>query len=104
MIHWPWVSRRAYDEVCRQRDRLERECDTLIDQMVRIKRVSEGMTELTPQKRKPDPVPETVTNLITGFQSGAVQAQMLEQCMRQRQLGVPWSEIERFLRDSLGVE
>jgi hypothetical protein len=101
---WPWVSRRAYDEVCRQRDRMEAREAEIVDQLVRMSRVSQGMTEIKPTIKPPDPMPDALTRLIGGFSSSGVQAQMTEQCLKQRRLGETWENIERFIRDSLGVE
>ena len=104
MILWPWVSRRAFDEVSRQRDRLEAQNDKLVEQIVRMGRVEHGMTELPAEKRAPDPVPDAIRNLIAGFQSSQTQANMIAQVERLHRKGDSWEKIETFIRESLGVE
>lgn len=37
-MNWPWVSRRAFDEVAMQRDELARKNDHLVDEMLKMRR------------------------------------------------------------------
>lgn len=100
-MNWPWVSRRAYDEVLRQRDRLEAREDQLLDQIVRMSRVDRGMAEVAPVRKEPDPFPEGVIDIINGFESPATRATLVAQCRQQRAQGVKWEEIEEFLARGL---
>lgn len=49
---WPLVSRRAFDLVCAERDRVLEQNAGLIDSLTRIQRAGAGLPELPAQPRK----------------------------------------------------
>jgi len=100
-MRWPWVSRRAYDEVCGQRDRLEAKQNELIDQIARMARADRGMPELKVERKPPDPIPDGVMSILNRFQSSSTRSHLLQQCRQQRQLGQSWSAIEEHLARGL---
>ena len=95
-MKWPLVSRRAYDFVVEQNDRL-------MQHVIRMDRVEHGLTELQPEKKKREPVPDGVMNLIGGFASPNTQTMMLNEAKKQHRDGWSWEKIEEYLKREMGI-
>lgn len=79
MIRWPWVSRLALDMVIDERDRLREQNSELSDQLIRMTRRSNNMSEVTPKVDKPkgrDPIPPEVREVIDVWDSPATRSLM----------------------------
>ena len=63
-MNWPLVSRRAYDAVLDERDRLRKVNDDLTDHLTRLVRTSNGLTERKIEPKAPDPMPREVQAAI----------------------------------------
>lgn len=103
----PWVSRRAFDVVVDERDRLRERVDGLIGELVRLARKESGLPERAPDQRaprKPTPLPTELRNLISGFSDPTIQAQLEHEARNALRTGTPEAEIVGQLRRSLGVE
>src|SRR3989304_2331887 len=56
-MHWPYVSRRAYDLLVDERDRLRARNDELTDHLVRLARTTNGLRGLEGGQANTDPMP-----------------------------------------------
>ena len=104
-LAWPWVSRRAYLAVVDERDGLRARVTALTDDIVRLARVEHGLPERKPDQKRPPAfiMPATIKNLLTGFGTPMI-AQQVEYGIRQQlQAGADPAEVERALREQLGV-
>ena len=77
VIHWPWVSRLAYDLVVEQNSKM-------LDELLKIRRREAGM----PEQPRPSPrleaqgpidIPDEVEDLISGLQSESLRNGLREQ-------------------------
>lgn len=92
---WPWVSRRAFDLALSERDRLRDEQRQLLDricalteQVTRIQRFSQGMSEAPRQEREPlGRMPATLVEYIAGAQSSQIRREMERTFWRRRARG-----------------
>src|SRR3972149_5875385 len=76
-MHWPYVSRRAYDLLVDERDRLRARNDELTDHLVRLARTTNGLRELKVEQSKPDPMPQEVQDMVMAWGSGATRSDVL---------------------------
>jgi len=102
-MKWPLVSRRAFDIVLDERDRLRARNDELHDSMIRIQRVRHGMKEAPRPEPKPVVVqiPAEVRKLYAGF-SEVHRRDLDRQCRQMATQGTPWTEIMRLLEVQMG--
>ena len=100
----PWVSRRAFDEVCGERDLLRNEKVQLIAELVGLTRVRHGLREKRKEERPPpEPVPEEIRALINRWESASSRRQMMLQVNTLRKRGRDWPEIEKILTASISA-
>lgn len=111
-MKWPWVSRRAYDAVLEERDRLlqgqrdlREDLTTLRDHLMRVDRREHGMTE-TPRESKPDPgpIPKEIDEQIMGYLSSSTRNQMRRECRRLAREGKTWEQIAVLVFDPVQPE
>src|SRR3972149_6651908 len=76
-MHWPYVSRRAYDLLVDERDRLRARNDEVTDHLVRLARTTNGLRELKVEQSKPDPMPQAVQDMVMAWGSGATRSDVL---------------------------
>lgn len=74
MVRFPLVSRLAYDEACRARDRAESQVDTLLDHVRRVERVERGMTEMPRQQKPAEVMPDDMIAYVQGWGSPETQS------------------------------
>ena len=97
-----WVSKRAYRDVCSERDRLRVQNDGLVLELTSLARVANGLRETRKKAQEPiGPIPETLRTLIAGFESNASRREMEKQCILLKRKGKTWEQIEKILTDSL---
>ena len=91
---WPWVSRRAYDLLIRDVERLSTQNGKLIDDLTRQRRVEAGMTETPRQEGKPlEPMPYEFQQHIKGWGGSGTQRMQRAQAYRRHHQGESWDEI-----------
>ena len=103
-MNWPWVSRRAFDMVCDERDRLREQNDGLIATYKQMQRIRAGLPAVERQVQKPaapEAIPGNIRDLIAGFGSKAVRDQLSQQVREMRRAGTPFKEIHRILQENL---
>lgn len=99
---WPWVSSRAYGQVCSERDRQLEINATLLAELVSIARVRVGLREKRSKERPPtEPMPEEIRNIINRWESEPSRRQMRQQVAILRRSGKSWDQIEAALLSSL---
>ena len=109
-MHWPYVSRRAYDLLVDERDRLRGRNDELTDHLVRLARTSNGLRELKVEMSKPDPMPEEIQNMIMRWGSGATRTDILGRAWKMHRentsggmdKAASWAKVKAFLIDMEG--
>jgi len=82
MNWWPWVSRRAYDEVVRQRDRLELQNDKLFDHGIRMDRREHGLGEVQPSGKPKPELSDDVVAEIRRWSSTLTKEQLTKEAQR----------------------
>jgi len=94
MTWWPWVSRRAFDLVVAENDRLRTQVDGLIDHVKRIDRIEHGVGEV-PRPARPtyDPMPKELVDHINGWQHPGVSRDLRNRAWARRRAGEPWAQI-----------
>jgi hypothetical protein len=93
-MKWPWVSRRAFDMVVEERDRLRVMNDQLMDHVKRINRVEHGLGELPRAKREPiETMPKQLRDYIDGFASAPLRVELRDLAFQRRIDGESWEEI-----------
>lgn len=99
---FPWVSRRAYDAVCDERDRQRTLNEKLVAELVALARVRNGLPERArPQRRPAEPLPENIRDLINRWESPTSRREMTRQVLMLRRGGKPWETIEEILLRSI---
>lgn len=93
-MKWPWVSRRAYDLLENERDRLREQNDQLFEHLQRIDRVEHKLPE-TPRapRRELEPMPKPVRDHIDSFADRKIQAEMRKECLHRHANGEAWEKI-----------
>jgi hypothetical protein len=82
-MNWPpWVSKRAYDEVVRQRDRLEEQNDRLVDHAMRMDRIEHGTSEVAPSGEPKEPMSDEVIAEIRRWKGKGTQYDMTMEAKR----------------------
>ena len=100
-MKWPWVSRRAYDVLESERDRLREQNDALFDHFKRMDRVEHKLGEaVRPPRPEPEPMPILVRNYIKGFANPQIQKTVEEQCKRRYRNGESWAKILKEIQQS----
>ena len=91
---WPLVSRRAYDLLVHDKQRLEAQVDKLIDDMTRQRRVEVGMPEVPrPERKKLEPMPWELTQHIKGWLGAQTQKLQRNQALKRHAQGESWADI-----------
>ena len=94
-MKWPLISRRAYDILLRDKERLEAQNDKLMDNLTRQRRYEAGMAETPRPERKPaEPMPDELRQYIGGWPSKTRKLQMNSAYRRYRSgQGESWPDI-----------
>ncbi len=93
-MKFPWVSRRAYDLLFHQVERLETQNDKLVEDSTRQRRFEAGMTETPRPERKPtEPMPYELTQHIKGWGGADTQRMQRNQAYRRHHQGETWDDI-----------
>lgn len=100
---WPWVSRLAYDTLVEQLARERDEKRQLLDHVTRVSRREAGMPE-TPRapRARITEVPDSVEDLIKGFQSEQIQEGLRQQVLMLLNSGLGEDAVLARLRQQLG--
>ena len=96
-----FVSRRAYREVCSERDRLREQNDRILVELLSVTRVAHGLPEQRRKEKKADPMPASLRELIAGFESQAARREVERQSFQLKRQGKTWGQIEAKLKESL---
>ncbi len=100
---FPWVSKRAYHEVCRQRDRLEAQVDRMLVHVTAMDRIDHGLKELTPERQKPkEPMPAVIREELAAW--GAQREFLAKQVERLYAETGDWEEVLVFLQADGALE
>lgn len=102
-MKWPLVSRRAYDQIADERDRLRQRNDELQDQLIRIARRNNRMSETTPKPRERksrEKIPDEVKAEIEAWDSPATQSLLKTRARQLFDEHKNWNAV----RDALKVE
>lgn len=98
-MKWPWISRRAFDLVEAERDRLAGQNDQLVDQLVRMERWKGGMTETPREPRKDmEPMPQDVYAYCQGFGDKRIARQTRNALLKRHARGEHWNDIRTDLK------
>ena len=106
-MRMPFVSRRAFDLVCADRDRAltmvgeERaRLAQLQDQVVRIARREMGMSEEPRQPRpKEEPMPQDLVRYFRGLHPPSLGKAQRDEARKRHRDGLPWDEIRALVFD-----
>ncbi len=103
-MKWPWVSRRAYDVLIDERDRLRVQNAELLEHVQRMDRVEHGVAE-TPRKPREDfgRPPKLLDDYINGFASPALRKEMHDRKWRMRAKGTAWEAIQAMIMEDVGA-
>lgn len=100
MIRWPWVSRLAYDQVRGERDRLLADVErldarvaSLVDQVVRIQRSTQGMTEVPREQRQMQPMPSEIREIVMSAGDSRIRAMQIREAWRRYQEAGDWNVV-----------
>ncbi len=93
---WPYVSRRAYDLVLHDKERLVAQVDKLIDDLTRQRRFESGMAETPRAERKPlEPMPFKFSQWFkAAWTNASIQRMQRSQAYRRYARGESWDDIE----------
>lgn len=98
-MRWPWVSRRAYDDMRESRDVYR---EALREHILRamglrqsIERAEAGLPERPREPKEPDPMPSTLRAKCMKFGSAVAQQNMISLCERAYALKKNWVIVER---------
>ena len=107
-MNWPLVSRRAFDMILDERDRLRAQNDELVDSLQRVTRFRTGMPELPrtprPEAQRPVTIPPDIMAIIDGFGSEANKRNLEIQVRGMHSDGTPFAEIKKALDAQMGEE
>ena len=93
-MNWPLVSRRAYDLLAHQMQRLEAQNDKLIEDLTRQSRFEKGMAETPrPERKQLEPMPRDLHDWIRGWANPATQKMQRAQAYRRHGRGEDWATI-----------
>lgn len=104
----PWVSRRAYEQIISERDRLiahvsrlEARIDGLVDQVVRIQRATQGMSEVPREPKPMKPMPDEIRTLIMSAGDSRIRAMQIREAWRRYQNAGDWDvvKVDMFRQD-----
>lgn len=98
---WPWVSRRAFRLLLDERDRLRSQNDELVEQLTRLARVTNGLTELPARAHEPDPMPEEVRRIANRFQNPMIRQRVLALARELRRDGLEWDEVPSVIESRI---
>ena len=94
MIHWPWVSRRAYDLLSVMHEQVVAQNTMLIADLTRIRRFESGLTEVRrPERATLEPMPQELYEYIKGWGTEATRRVQRAQAYRRHQHGEKWDDI-----------
>ena len=94
-LQWPWVSRRAYDVLLDERDRLRAVNDQLTEHLTRMHRVEHGVAE-TPRapKAKVEEMPKSLDDYFNGLGNPSMAKQLRREATSLHRAGEPWTSIQ----------
>ena len=94
------MSRRAFDLVLDERDRLRAEVDELMAHVKRMDRVEHGLLEL-PYERPapPEGMPTELQEYVDGWQDRNIRREVVRSIVQARQDGKEWDQIIREVTD-----
>lgn len=83
MIPWPYVSRRAFDLVMAERDRVVAQNERLTEHIMRMDRLEHGVGEIQPElKPPPEPMTQDVVDWIRRWDSPITREELTRQAER----------------------
>ena len=103
-MNWLWVSRRAFDEVVRQRDRLETQNDKLVEHITRMDRTEHGLVETQPSGKPREPMSPEVLNEIKRWKSPGSRTIMTHEAQKLYAQDKDDNEVLAALRQSNEAE
>ncbi len=94
-MRWPLVSRRAYDVLLDERDRLRAANDQLTEHLVRMHRVEHGVAE-TPRAPRPpvEEMPKSLVDYFDGLGNTAMARQLKREAANLHTRGESWPSIQ----------
>jgi hypothetical protein len=93
-MKWPLVSRRAYDLLLAERDRLAGWLDRELEHRGRLERVDMGLAELPRTEPEPaEPMPDELMAHIDGFADATIRAELVRHARAAYDGGRPWDQI-----------
>ena len=98
MNWWPWVSRRAFDLVVKQCDRLEAQNDSLLEHVKRMDRIEHGVGELQPEAKPKEPLSDEIIHEIRRWARVDTREELTRQALTLRAQGKTDEEILDALR------
>lgn len=104
-MRWPLVSRRAFDVLLDERDRLRVVNDELTSHLVRMHRVEHGVAE-TPRKLKPPPeaMPRSLVEYFNGLENRSMAKHLCDQAKKNHVKGEPWSSIQGKILEKVSAD
>jgi len=93
-MKWPWVSRRAFDMVTDERDRLRAQNESLIDALTRMQRFQMGMTEKPKENgRKMEPMPAPLKAHFDAIGNRSIRQHQMAEAYRRYAREGTWKGI-----------
>lgn len=99
-MRWPWVSRQMLDQVMGERDRLlahverlEARIDGLVDQIVRIQRSTQGMSEVPREQKPMKPMPDEIRAIIMSAGDSRIRAMQIREAWHRYQNAGDWGAV-----------
>ncbi len=104
-MKWPWISRRAYDIVLDERDRLRAVNDQLTEHLVRMHRVEHGVAYTPRPPRAPvEEMPKSLVDYFAGL-GGTPTAKHLEREVKNRhRAGESWASIQSKILEEVDAK
>ncbi len=105
MIRWPWISRRAYDVVIDERDRLRAVNDQLMEHLTRMHRVEHGVAE-TPRapKAKAEEMPKSLVDYFDGLGNASMAKQLKRETENLHKGGESWNSIGSRILEGVNAD
>ena len=106
-MKWPWISRRAFDMVVEERDRLRVVNDQLTGHLVRMHRVEHGVAE-TPRppkaKSRVEEMPRSLVDYFNGLGNASMAKQLSSQAKSLYRAGESWASIQSGILEKVDAK